>query len=118
MSGSKPVIVEAEPPHFAAIVRIEREGAAGSLVALTEGHALAEAMQRGHHVAVALIDGEVAGWVWFGASLARGGEEIGQVYRVAVTASMSTWKSASCAMTRCASSRPLSNVAAGWPWSL
>ncbi len=87
MRGPKPVIVEAEPPHFAAIVRIERESAAGSLVALTEGHALVEAMQRGHHVAVALIDGDVAGWVWFGTSLERGGEEIGQIYRVAVTAS-------------------------------
>lgn len=87
MNNSNPVIVDAAPPHFAAIVRIERESAAGSLVALTEGHALAEAMQRGYHVTVALIDGEVAGWAWFGTSLERGGEEIGQVYRIAVTAS-------------------------------
>jgi hypothetical protein len=81
------VVVDAEFAHLAAIVRIERESAAGSVVALTEGHALAEATQRGQHVTVALVGGEVAGWAWFGTSLERGGEEIGQIYRVAVAVS-------------------------------
>ena len=74
---------DATPSHFAAIVRIERESGAGSLVALTEGHALAEALERGHYVTVALNAGEVAGWIWYAVDGARGGEETCQVVRIA-----------------------------------
>lgn len=34
---------------------------------------------------VAMHAGAVAGWIWFGRSLERGGEEIGLIYRVAVS---------------------------------
>lgn len=77
-------IIEAGPEHYVDIVSIERESATGSLVALTEGHALSEASARGHHVVVAVTNGAVAGWAWFGRSLERGAEEVGQVYRIAV----------------------------------
>jgi len=83
MSGPL-TFADAAPGHFAAIVRIERESGAGSLVALTEGHALAEALERGHYVTVAIDAGEVAGWIWYAVDGARGGEEIGQVFRIAV----------------------------------
>jgi ribosomal protein S18 acetylase RimI-like enzyme len=70
--------------HFAAIVRIERAAGGSSLVALTEGLALDEALQRGHYVTVALAGDAVAGWSWFSVDGSRGGEEIGQLFRVAV----------------------------------
>ena len=69
--------------HFDAIVALER-GAGRSLVALTEGHALQEARERGHETVVALAGDAVVGWIWYGRSLERGAEEIGQIYRVAV----------------------------------
>ena len=78
------VFVDATPAHFAAIVRIERESGAGSLVVLTEGHALAEALERGHWLTVALDGSEVAGWIWYAIDGGRGGEEIGLVFRIAV----------------------------------
>ena len=77
-------IVDATPQHFPAIVRIERAAGEGSVVALTEGHALDEALQRGHYVLVALVNTDVVGWIWFSVDGARGGEEIGQLYRVTV----------------------------------
>jgi len=76
-------LVDAAPEHFDAIVRIERAEGAGSVVALTEGHALQEALDRGHGVVVALRDSAVAGWIWFTVEL-RGGENVGQILRVAV----------------------------------
>ncbi len=80
-------LCEAQPHHFDAIVRIEQESGVGSIVALTRGHALAEAIGRGHHVTVATVDGTVAGWIWFGTDMGRGAEEVGYVYRVAVARS-------------------------------
>jgi ribosomal protein S18 acetylase RimI-like enzyme len=78
-------LCDAQPHHFDAIVRIEEEAGGSSLVVLTRGQALAEAMGRGHYVTVALHDDDVAGWIWFGVDLGRGAEEVGYVYRVAVT---------------------------------
>ncbi len=76
--------IDATPEHFDAIVRIEREAGGGSLVVLTDGLALDEALRRGHDVIVVLADGDVAGWIWFTVDAARGGEDVGQVFRVAV----------------------------------
>lgn len=77
-------IVETGAEHLDAIVAIERETGGRSLVALTGGDALTEALARGHDVAVALADGEVVGWAWSATDLGRGAEEVGQIYRVAV----------------------------------
>jgi len=76
--------IDATPQHFDAIVLLEREAGGGSLVVLTEGLALDEALRRGHDVVIAMADGDVAGWIWFSVDNARGGEDIGQVFRVAV----------------------------------
>jgi predicted N-acetyltransferase YhbS len=75
---------DATSDHFDAITRLEREAGGSSIVALTEGLALDEALRRGHYVIVALDAGEVAGWIWFSVDGSRGGEEVGQVFRVAV----------------------------------
>ena len=75
---------DAAPDHFDAILRIERDAGPGSVIALTAGHALAEAISRGHYVIVALEAGDVAGWAWFTVDGSRGGEEVAQLYRVAV----------------------------------
>lgn len=77
-------LVEATQEHVDAIVQIEREAGGRSLVALTHGHAVVEALQRGHHVTVAVAVGEVAGWIWYTTNLGRGAEEVGQILRVAV----------------------------------
>jgi ribosomal protein S18 acetylase RimI-like enzyme len=76
-------LAPASEAHFDAIFRLERQ-AGRSLVTLTEGHALREAHARGHELIVALAGGNVVGWIWYGRSLERGAEEIGQIYRVAV----------------------------------
>jgi ribosomal protein S18 acetylase RimI-like enzyme len=76
-------LIPAGDAHFEAILQLERD-AGRSLVALTEGHALREAHARGHAIVVAMAGRDVAGWIWYGRSLERGGEEIGQIYRVAV----------------------------------
>ena len=76
--------IDATPEHFDAIVRLEREAGGSSLVVLTEGLALDEALRRGHDVVVAMADGVIAGWIWFSVDNARGGEDVGQVLRVAV----------------------------------
>ncbi len=76
--------VDAAPQHFDAIERIEREAGGSSLVALTAGLAIEEAVRRGHYVIVALDVADVAGWVWFSVDGARGGEEVAQMFRVAV----------------------------------
>jgi ribosomal protein S18 acetylase RimI-like enzyme len=83
MSAPEIAFVDATPAHFEAIVRIERAAGGSSIVVLTEGLALAEAVERGHYVSVALEDGSVAGWIWFSVDAGRG-ELIGLVYRVAV----------------------------------
>jgi ribosomal protein S18 acetylase RimI-like enzyme len=75
---------DAAPHHFEAIARIEREAGGSSLVTLTAGQAIEEAVRRGHYVIVALYAAEVAGWIWFAVDGARGGEEIAQMFRVAV----------------------------------
>lgn len=77
-------LVEATRQHVDAIVRIEREAGGRSLVALTYGHALIEALERGHYVTVALAGAEVAGWIWYATDVGRGSEEVGQIFRVAV----------------------------------
>jgi len=77
-------LLEAGAEHADAIVAIERETGGRSLVALTGGDAITEAIARGHDVVVALVDGEVAGWAWCASDLGRGAEEVGQIYRVAV----------------------------------
>jgi ribosomal protein S18 acetylase RimI-like enzyme len=74
----------AAPHHFDAILRIERDAATSSVIALTAGQAIAEALARGHHVIVALDGGVVAGWAWFSVDGSRGGEEVAQLFRVAV----------------------------------
>jgi ribosomal protein S18 acetylase RimI-like enzyme len=79
------VLCDAQPNHFDAIVRIEEEAGGSSLVVLTRGHALTEAIGRGHYVTVALHEGTVAGWIWFGTDMGRGAEEVGYIYRLAVT---------------------------------
>jgi ribosomal protein S18 acetylase RimI-like enzyme len=82
--GSKAIaLIDAAPDHFDAILRIERATAAGSVVALTEGQALQQALDRGHWIVAATRDGAVIGWIWFTIEL-RGGENVGQIFRVAV----------------------------------
>jgi GNAT superfamily N-acetyltransferase len=76
--------VYAATHHFDAIARIERAGGVTSVVTLTAGRAIDEAVRRGHYVIVALEADEVTGWIWFSVDAARGGEEIGQMFRVAV----------------------------------
>jgi hypothetical protein len=76
------IVMDAADEHFAAIVEIERSAGEDSVVALTEGHALREALDRGHHVVVALDGTAVRGWAWFTTSLERGSEEIGLILRV------------------------------------
>lgn len=83
--GANITLVSATEQHFDAILELER-GAGRSLVTLTDGHALREAHDRGHEIVVALDGEELAGWIWYGRSLERGAEEIGQIYRVAVAA--------------------------------
>jgi ribosomal protein S18 acetylase RimI-like enzyme len=83
MPASTLTIIDATPAHFDAIVRIERASGRSSLVALTEGHALQEAIERGHWVVVAERDHDVLGWVWFSMEL-KAGENVGQIFRVAV----------------------------------
>ena len=72
--------------HFDAIVQIERRAGGGSVVALTGGRALQEALDRGHWVIVALDGGSVVGWAWFSVELDRGGEYTGQIFRIGVEA--------------------------------
>lgn len=75
---------DATSEHVAAIVAIERASAENPLVVLTDGLALDEAMRRGHYLTVAIEDGAVAGWIWYSVDMGRGGEEAGQLFRVAV----------------------------------
>jgi ribosomal protein S18 acetylase RimI-like enzyme len=77
-------IAEATSEHFRAIVEIERACGKGSVVALTNGAALQQALDRGHWVAVALDAAAVRGWIWFSIELGRSGEYVGQIFRVAV----------------------------------
>ncbi len=78
--------VDASRQHFDAILRIERDAGPSSVIALTAGRALEEALARGHYVIVALDAGEAAGWAWFTVDGSRGGEEVAQLFRVAVAA--------------------------------
>jgi ribosomal protein S18 acetylase RimI-like enzyme len=84
MTSTSLRLIDATPAHFDAIVRIERACGGGSVVALTEGLALQEALERGHDLVVATGDGDVLGWAWFASELARGGEQVGTIFRVAV----------------------------------
>lgn len=77
-------VVAAGPAHVAAIVAIERGLPGRSIVALTHGLAVEEALTRGHGVAVAIEGDTVAGWVWWTVEDARGGERTGQLSRVAI----------------------------------
>jgi ribosomal protein S18 acetylase RimI-like enzyme len=77
-------IAAADRSHTAAIVAIERELPGSSIVALTHGRAVEEALARGHGVVVALAGGVVAGWAWWSVEDARGGEVVGQISRIAV----------------------------------
>ena len=77
-------VAEATAEHFHAIVEIERATGEGSVVALTEGAALQQALDRGHWLAVALDGEAVSGWIWFSIELGRSGEYVGQIFRVAV----------------------------------
>lgn len=86
MDRSALTFADAAPQHFDAILRIERDAGPGSVVALTAGQALDEALARGHYVIVALDADEVAGWAWFTVDGSRGGEEVAQLFRVAVAA--------------------------------
>jgi ribosomal protein S18 acetylase RimI-like enzyme len=83
MDSATLTLADATPAHFAAIVAIEREGGPGSVVALTEGLALQEALERGHDLVVALDGDAVAGWIWFSLDAGRGGETVGQIFRIA-----------------------------------
>ncbi len=78
------LIVEATAEHFEAIVAIEGASGDGSVVLLTNGAALQQALDRGHWLAVALDNGAVVGWVWFSIELGRAGEYVGQVFRIAI----------------------------------
>lgn len=84
MTAPAIAIVPATAEHVDAIIAIERNSGDASVVALTHGHAVREAMARGHDVIVALDGAEVTGWAWFTAEDARGGDTVGQLYRVAV----------------------------------
>ncbi|MBI5285005.1 MAG: GNAT family N-acetyltransferase [Chloroflexi bacterium] len=84
MGHPRLTFIDGTPEHFEAIIGMEREVGGSSLVVLTEGLALDEALRRGHYNINALADGEVAGWIWFSVDGARGGEDVGQVFRVAV----------------------------------
>lgn len=75
---------DAAPHHFDAILRIERDAGRSSVIALTAGQALEEAIARGHYVIVALDGTHVAGWAWFTVDASRGGEEVAQLFRVTV----------------------------------
>lgn len=86
MTAPSLTIAPAGEAHLAAIIVIERDAGGASVVALTHGHALREAMARGHDVIVAIEGDSVAGWAWFSLDDGRGGDLIGQLYRVAVTA--------------------------------
>jgi len=85
MTTSAIALVDAAPEHFDAILRMERAMGAGSIVALTEGQALQEALDRGHWLLVATRGDDVIGWVWFAIEL-RAGESVGQIFRVAIDA--------------------------------
>jgi len=80
------VIAEMQPAHFDAILRLEREAGGRSVVALTHGHALREAHDRGHLLLVALRGEEPVGWAWCSVDAGRDGETAGHIYRVAVAA--------------------------------
>ena len=84
MTTSTVSIAEATSEHFGAIVEIERACGKGSVVALTNGAALQQALDRGHWLAVALDGEAVRGWIWFSIELGRGGEYVGQIFRLAV----------------------------------
>ena len=77
---------DAAPQHFDAILRIERDAGRSSVVALTAGRAIEEALARGHYVIVAMDADVVAGWAWFTVDGSRGGEDVAQLLRVAVAA--------------------------------
>jgi ribosomal protein S18 acetylase RimI-like enzyme len=77
-------ITEATAEHFRAIVEIERAASEGSVVALTNGASLQQALDRGHWLGVALDADTVRGWIWFSIELGRSGEYVGQIFRVAV----------------------------------
>jgi len=81
------VFADAAPHHLDAILCIERDVGPNSVIALTAGRALEEALARGHYVIVALDSGDVAGWAWFSVDGSRGGEDVAQLYRVAVAQS-------------------------------
>jgi len=83
MAASRALIIDVTPDQFPAILRLERESASGSIVALTHGQALDEAHARGHWIAAAVDGDELVGWIWFAAEL-RSGETAGQIFRVAV----------------------------------
>ena len=74
----------ADASHTAAIVAIERAIPGTSIIALTNGLAVEEALARGHDVFVALDDDTVVGWVWCSIEVGRGGAAIGQLSRIAV----------------------------------
>jgi RimJ/RimL family protein N-acetyltransferase len=76
------VLVDATPAHFEAIIAMERAQSARSIVALTHGHALTEALERGHIVVVALAGDAVVGWIWCSIDDTRGGESVGQLHGV------------------------------------
>ncbi len=83
MDAAALTIVDATSAHLWRMVRIERQSRAGSLV---EVHALGQALARGHCLIVALASDQVVGWIWFAAGAGRGGEDAGQIFRVAVDA--------------------------------
>lgn len=82
-----PRIVEATADHFDAILALERTLGGASTVLLTSGGALGEIAARGHESYVALDDaGAVIGWAWASLELARSGEYVAHLHRVAVAA--------------------------------
>lgn len=86
MNRTALTFADAAPRHFDAILRIERDAGPSSVIALTAGRALEEALARGHYLIVALDGRDVAGWAWFSIDGSRGGEEVAQLFRVAVAA--------------------------------
>lgn len=84
MTAPALTIAPATAAHVEAILAIERAAGGASVVALTHGHAVREAMARGHDLIVALEGATVAGWAWFALDEGRGGEACGQLYRIAV----------------------------------